>query len=276
MSNTVAGLTARYAELLQNSSDTPLLDGQILLCHLLGKTRDWVYAHGDESLSNEQLASLVKLIARRSAGEPIAYITGTRSFWTHEFKVTRDTLVPRPETEILIETVLDLLDETPKTVLDLGTGSGAIAISLAAARSNWHITGVEISKPALAVAQENGAHLSNVHWVQGSWFDDIHEPVDLIISNPPYIAESDKHLGNLVFEPGLALVAGGDGLACIRDIIADCADYLREDGHIIIEHGYDQQASVIQLFEQSGFVKITPLLDLQHLPRAVLAKRELD
>ena len=232
-----------------------------------------MYAHSDESMSKQQLASLDEFINRRKNGEPIAYITGTRSFWAHDFKITSDTLVPRPETELLVETVLDNFNESPITVVDLGTGSGVIAISLGEARHAWQITAVDVSRPALDVARQNGAHLQNVHWIHGAWYQGVDSPVDLIVSNPPYVAERDPHLTELGFEPDLALLAGPDGLDCIREIICQGYDYLKNNGFIILEHGYDQQTSVIQLLEQAGFTEITPLFDLQHQPRAVSARR---
>ena len=169
MVNNIEQVLAASKKQLAGISESPLLDCQLMLGHILGKEREWFYIHGDEGLSEAHLLAFQKLLDRRTLGEPLAYLTGTRSFWNRDFQVTPATLIPRPDTELLIETILDQRDNAPCNVLDLGTGSGAIAITLAAERPDWRVTGVDFSAEALNTAITNGRDLSNIEWRQGNW-----------------------------------------------------------------------------------------------------------
>ncbi|MBT4494172.1 MAG: peptide chain release factor N(5)-glutamine methyltransferase [Gammaproteobacteria bacterium] len=259
---------------LDGISDTPLLDCQIMLGHVLGKPREWLYGHSDATLTDTETTCFQQMLTRRQNGEPIAYITGTRSFWKREFMVTPAVLIPRPETELIIDTVLERLDDASINVLDLGTGSGAIAISLAAERTTWQVTGIDNSGEALSIARLNGEGLLNLDWLEGSWCNGIKAAsVDLIVSNPPYVEEGDSHLDQLTFEPVSALTSGPDGLDAIRDIVPAGYHCLKTGGLLIVEHGYRQQPTVMSLFDAAGFKDVEGLVDLQGNPRLVLGKK---
>jgi release factor glutamine methyltransferase len=261
----------------KGASDTPLLDCQVLIAHVLGKPREWLYAHPEYVLGNSEHERLQEYIERYVNGEPVAYITGNREFWKHTLKVSPATLIPRPETELLVETLLDRFQDQPLDLVDLGTGSGAIAISLAADRPGWHVTGLECSLPALRIARVNGTGLTNISWVAGSWCRCLAPgSVDIIVSNPPYIRVGDSHLDGLRYEPGAALLGGNDGLDCIRQIAQEGYDCLKPDGHILIEHGFDQQQAVCQILEANAFTDIETLIDQQGNDRAVFAVKRLD
>ncbi len=272
MNNTVQTLLTGSAMQLREISDTPLLDCQLLLGHVLKKNRAWLYAHAGDTPAADRAGCFGKLLARRIKGEPIAYITGRKPFWNLELTVTPDTLIPRPETELLVETLLDRFDNTPMEVADLGAGTGAIAISLAGERPAWQVTGVDNNPAALQIARLNGQCLPNLHWRLASWCTGCQE-VDLIVSNPPYIPESDPHLAQLRFEPVSALAAGPDGLDAIREIIRCGHSCLKPQGHMIVEHGHDQQARVVRLFKAAGYRRIKCFKDIHGTPRAVMAGR---
>jgi len=255
---------------LESVSDSPLLDCQIILGHVMDRPRNWLYAHGDDDLTERQAACFQALVDRRTAGEPVAYITGTRAFWKRDFRVSPGVLIPRPETELLIETVLELLNASPQAVVDLGTGSGIIAVSLAAERPDWQVTGIDRSTAALEVATSNGADLGNLTFQQGNWCEGLGvESIDVIVSNPPYVREDDPHLTALAFEPATALVSGPDGLRDLTEIVSQSYDCLVAGGLLAVEHGYDQQVEVIALFETNGFEKISGRQDLEGTPRIV-------
>lgn len=203
----------------------------------------------------------------------MAHLLGTRDFWNKCFKITADTLIPRPETELLVETLLDRFDQSPLCLADMGTGSGVIAISIAEERPGWNVTATDISAAALAVARENGASCSNLNFRQGDWCEALTGSYDIIVSNPPYIRANDPHLADLNFEPSLALVAGEDGMAAYDQLIPQAFERLRPGGTILLEHGYDQQTAVTVRLAESGFKDIETLRDLIGHPRATLAKR---
>ena len=265
----------RQAELPGAVSDTPQLDCQLLLAHTLGTSRAWLLAHREHMLTRQEYACFIGLVGRRTAGEPVAYMTGTRDFWKRSFKVSPATFIPRPETELLVETVLNQVSPQGCTLVDLGTGSGAIAISLAEERPGWQLTGVDDSLQALHIAQQNGQALPNLGWVAGSWGHCLRRgSVDIVVSNPPYLRADDRrHLGNLAFEPLTALVAGPSGLDAIRAIAVQGFDCLRPGGRLFLEHGYDQQPQVCRLLQQAGFSQLESLADMQHLDRVVTAVR---
>lgn len=260
---TVAEALARWREI---KSDSARLDVELLLCHVLRKDRTWLFTWPEQTLDDAQSEQFSALLARRIAGEPLAHLTGQRDFWTLSLKVNNSTLIPRPDTETLVDWALGLdLAETAR-VLDLGTGTGAIALALASERPDWHITGTDISADAIALAKTN-AEQNNlaVDFLVSHWFDALtHEHFDLIVSNPPYIAENDPHLteGDLRFEPKRALVAAQQGLADIAHICRHAGRFLQDSGWLGIEHGYDQADAVARLLRESGFQQIHCVHDL--------------
>ena len=275
MTKTVGKLLDIGCKLLANASDTPKLDSSLLVAEVLAKSREWVVSHTDESVGAEEEAEVHSLFLRRHDGEPIAYIRGYQPFWKRDFVVTRDTLIPRPDTELIVEIILSRFSEDSIKVADLGTGSGALAVSLGAERPKWKILGIDISESALSVAKQNAGELKNVRFSLGSWFSNVKESFDLIISNPPYVRSGDRHLTALKFEPTLALAAGEDGLECYRQIIKGCNEHIIPGGYILFEHGYEQQRALEKLLLNAGFIGVEGFKDLQGQPRAVIARRPL-
>jgi len=249
------------------------LEAQLLAAHGLGVARAWLIAHDDHRLSLPQREALEGLLQRRLSGEPIAYILGRRAFYDLELEVTPEVLIPRPETELLVEAALERLPaERPARVLDLGTGSGAIALALAHRRPQAQVLAVDRSAQALDVARANARRLGlhHIHFVLSDWYTGIEgEVFDMIVANPPYVAEGDPHLlrGDVRFEPAVALRAGADGLAAIRVIIAGAPKHLRPGGWLLLEHGHEQAADCRALLAAAGFVADFTLADLAGLPR---------
>lgn len=249
------------------------LDAEVLLAHSLCRTRAWLYANADAEPPPATLATFERLIARRAAGEPVGYLTGQREFWSLNLAVTTDTLIPRPETEHLVETALGLDLPGDASVLDLGTGSGAIALALASERPGWGLLAVDTSSAALAVAQANAdrLRLTNVAFGRSDWFAGLPagSRFSLIVSNPPYVADGDAHLarGDLRFEPRSALVSGADGLDAIRHIVAGAPGHLRAGGWLWLEHGAGQADAVGELLHRHGFVDVSCRTDLAGLAR---------
>ncbi|MDO9139560.1 MAG: peptide chain release factor N(5)-glutamine methyltransferase, partial [Methylobacter sp.] len=262
------------AATLASVSDSAMLDAEILLCQALDKSRSHLRAWPDKLLQPGQLAVFRTLLEQRQQGRPIAYITGQREFWSRDFQVSPDVLIPRPDTELLIELSLALIPaEQPCTILDLGTGSGIIAITLAAERPQAQVSAIDFSLAALDIARLNADRhkLSNIEFYRSDWFASVPATkFDLIISNPPYIAEDDAHLqqGDVRFEPRTALSAPEQGLADIRMIATAARDYLNPGGHLLIEHGYNQQQPVQALFKDLHYTKIQTYSDLSGQPRA--------
>ncbi|WP_386067127.1 peptide chain release factor N(5)-glutamine methyltransferase [Tahibacter sp. UC22_41] len=244
------------------------IDAEVLLLHVLGKPRAWLYAHADDVLPAAQQAAFDALVQRRAAGEPVAYLTGSREFWSLHLDVSPATLIPRADTERLVEIALDRLPRGQALqVADLGTGSGAIALAIARERPQAQVVATDASAAALAVAGGNAAKnkICNVEFVQGSWFDAMPgRRFDLIASNPPYIAAGDAHLsqGDLRFEPPGALASGVDGLDDIRLIVAAAGAHLRDGGWLLLEHGYDQGPAVRALLQAAGFNEVATWQDL--------------
>ncbi|MCU0842869.1 MAG: peptide chain release factor N(5)-glutamine methyltransferase [Thiobacillaceae bacterium] len=254
------------------------LEAQILIARGLGVERSWLIAHDRDALSPDQAGAVEALITRRAVGEPVAYILGEREFFGRVFRVTPDVLIPRPETELLVEAALDRLPpDRPARVLDLGTGSGCIAISLALERPRAEVTGLDASAQALAVARENARRLGvdQITWILSDWYADLSvRNFDMIVGNPPYIASGNEHLrlGDLPGEPVGALVSGSDGLDAIRAIIAGAPARLLPDGWLLIEHGFDQKDSCQTLLRQAGFTRVTALTDLSGVERLSISR----
>jgi release factor glutamine methyltransferase len=264
---------------LQTVSDSAMLDAEVLLSLALNKDRSFLRAWPEKSLSDEQHYQFLACLKKRQMGTPIAYITGVKEFWSREFEVTPDVLIPRPDTELLIEISLKLLpDNKPANILDLGTGSGIIAITLAAERPNTTVSACDISETALAIAQRNAInHRTNhIQFHLSDWFAKIPSHLfDLIVSNPPYIAADDHHLqqGDLRFEPHSALCASEYGLGAIQHIADKARQYLETDGHLLIEHGYDQQDRVQSIFAGFNYQNIQTYTDLAGQPRATYGQK---
>jgi len=248
-------------------SPTARLDAELLLAQALGKSRSFLRTWPEREPDAEACARFAELLRRRRAGEPVAYILGRQGFWSLDLEVAPHTLIPRPDTELLVETVLERLPATPARLLDLGTGTGAIALALAAERPAWQVTGVDRVDEAVALAERNRLRLglNNVRFLASDWFAALGgERYELIVSNPPYIPASDPHLarGDVRFEPRSALVAGGDGLDDIRQIIDGAPAHLETHGWLLLEHGFDQAAAVRQLLSHQGFVAVESRRDL--------------
>lgn len=242
-----------------------------LLSLVLDKNSAQLMIDGDQALSEAQATQLNQLIEQRQQGVPFAYLSGKKGFYHLEFTVTPDTLIPRPETELLIEVALDLFpDQQAVKMLDLGTGPGTIAITLADQRPDWQVSAVDVSAGALAVAKQNVTR--PIEFLQGSWFEPVADQrFDLIVSNPPYVEENDPHLLELTHEPISALTSGVDGLDDIRRIIDQAPAYLNPGGYLLLEHGFDQQDRIVQLLAKN-FVEIKRFKDYNDKDRAVLAR----
>jgi release factor glutamine methyltransferase len=259
------------------SSDIDRLDAQLLMLFALGRSqseRAWLITHDDEVLSESATLAFNTLCQRRLAGEPLAYLVGSKSFFGLDLQVDKRVLVPRPDTETLVEWALACAPTVDKAlnVLDLGTGSGAIALALKHTRPDWQVTALDASADALNAAQNNAKLLNlNVNFLQSSWFDALIKTktvkFDLIVSNPPYIVEGDPHMAVLAHEPKQALTSGEDGLDDIRKIIAQAPEFLNAGGWLLLEHGYDQAAAVRDLLAQRGFVQVLSKLDLAGIER---------
>jgi release factor glutamine methyltransferase len=257
---------------LQAQSGLPPLEARMLLERVLGKTRAWLIAHADEAAGAEAEQAFAALAERRRKGEPIAYILGEREFYGLEFRVAPAVLIPRPETELLVELALArIATDAAVRVLDLGTGSGAIAVALAYERPQARLTAVDVDYAALVVARANASrHRASVRFFCGDWFGALPgESFDLIVSNPPYVTAGDPHLamGDVRFEPQRALVGGADGLDCIRAIVAKAGAHLRAGAWLLFEHGYDQAEACRALLEAEEYHEVQSWPDLAGIPR---------
>ncbi len=271
-----------------HSSDTAKLDSEILLLQVLNKTvhppltKTWLLTWPEKTLTAKQIQQYNHDLNLRESGMPIAYITGTKDFWTFSLKVNSHTLIPRPETELLVESALEKISSTEEThILDLGTGSGAIALAIASERPLSQVLATDISHDALEIAEKNTCNLKlkNINFLQSHWFNAIIknsdiEKFDIIISNPPYIAEDDPLLEKNVrrFEPTQALISNDKGLNDIKQIIKNSVDYLKPEGWLFFEHGYTQANEVQTLLKTYSFDKITTINDLNHHPRVTFAQ----
>jgi release factor glutamine methyltransferase len=280
----MAAMTLADALVQANKLGLDRLDAQLLLLHALGKPhtdRAWLLAHDADALDTATQAHFTALAARRALGEPAAYLTGYKAFYGLDLQVDARVLVPRPDTETLVDWALAVIDNHPQRaqgidVLDLGTGSGAIALAIAHSRPTARVFATDLSQDALAVAQANATRLGiNLRFGQGAWFDALHPPLpeplpqrfDLIVSNPPYIATNDAHLAALTHEPIGALASGPDGLDDIRHIIAHATKHLNAGGHLLLEHGFDQAVAARALLQQANFTQVQSRLDLNGIER---------
>jgi release factor glutamine methyltransferase len=272
------------AELFQSAvganrlSDSPELDCQLLLCFVLGVDSSYLKTWPERQVSDDQSTQFNRLFQRRLDGEPVAYLIGSQGFWSLDLEVSPVTLIPRPETELLVEVALDLALPAQALVLDLGTGTGAIALALATERSRWKICAVDLQQQTVDLAERNRQRyqLDNVRLFASNWFTAIPaQRFDLIVSNPPYIEANDPHLsqGDLRFEPASALVSGDDGLDDLRLVCTQSVDYLNRGGWLLLEHGFYQGAAVRELLEQAGFALVETRRDLNGLERLTLACR---
>ncbi len=275
--------TVNVAELLREAAARlPGADArheaEQLLLHVLGVERAWLFAHATDPVDDDVRQRFALLVTRRAEGHPLAYLTGRRGFWTLDLQVNTATLIPRPETELLVEQALARLPADDMVrVADMGTGSGAIALSIASERPLATVMATDVLGPTLAVAVKNAqAHgLDNVWFRRGHWYTALGaDRFDMIVSNPPYIAAGDPHLqqGDLRFEPPPALASGSDGLDAIREIIGGAHEHLVPGGWLLLEHGWDQGAAIRTLLEQAGFIDAQTVQDLEQRDRVTLGR----
>ena len=268
MPPTIGEMLRTAARELQATSSTPRLDAEVLVMHACGLNRSGLVTHGHDALTDDQQRRLEKLLAQRRQGIPIAYLTGTREFWSLELNVSPATLIPRPETELLVEKALAHIPQDAEwTIADLGTGSGAIALALAKERPRCRVIATDISPEAIDVARSNAAkfNLTHVEFREGNWFEPLTDmKLDMIVSNPPYVRANDPHLeqGDVRFEPEQALAAGPEGLDAIRQIALSAREHLNPAAWILFEHGWDQAAAIGRLLHSLGYRNIVCYPDL--------------
>ncbi|MDN6179978.1 MAG: peptide chain release factor N(5)-glutamine methyltransferase [Halomonas subglaciescola] len=287
MTLTLDALLRRAAErLLHASSPSPRLDAEALWMHVSGRDRTWLYTWGDRTLGEAPcerflLARFDALIAARVQGLPVAYLTGEREFWGLRLATSRETLIPRPDTETLVEAALERADAPAGRFLDMGTGTGAVALAFASERPDWQVHGVDVRPEAVALARRNAAslELNNADFIHSDWFaalvDNPAPAFELIVANPPYIAESDPHLarGDVRFEPRSALVAGDDGRADLRYLIDHAGAFLAAGGWLALEHGHTQATDVRGMLERAGYTQVASVCDLGGHERVSLGQR---
>ncbi|QPG04654.1 peptide chain release factor N(5)-glutamine methyltransferase [Salinimonas marina] len=261
------GEAIRWGASQLTDSESPVLDARVLLSEALEASLTYLLTWPDKAVTGSALMTYKNFIQQRASGQPVAYITGQREFWSLRLKVSPDTLIPRPDTETLVEQALARLPATPCRICDLGTGTGAIALALASERPQDTLLGVDRIAAAVTLARENARrnNIDHAQFMQSSWFDELAgQQFDMIVTNPPYVESHSDYLsvGDVRFEPISALIAGSDGLSDIRKIIAQAPAYLNREGWLLIEHGYTQSEAVQQLLRQAGFTKVTSEADL--------------
>lgn len=261
-------LVSRAASRLQSAgSPSARLDAEVLMCHVLRVDRTWLYTWGDRHAEPFPRARFEALVAARAAGHPVAHLTGEREFWGLGLATDASTLIPRPDTETLVEAALERAGQTSGRLLDLGTGSGAIALAFASERPGWRVVGVDREPAAVALAQRNAERLGigNAVFHESDWYSAVAgERFNLVVANPPYIDAHDPHLalGDVRFEPRSALVAGEAGLADLRHLVRGARAHLAPEGWLLLEHGYQQAAAVREALREAGFSDVTSIADL--------------
>jgi len=274
-SGTVRSLLERGWAQLAASSESSRLDAEILLAHALRQPRSYLLAHADEPVDEPTIARYQSMLARCALGEPLAYVTGEREFWSLALAVTPDVLIPRPETELAVERCLALRDATPAAVADLGTGSGAIALALAVERPQWRVLATDHAAAALQVARGNAERLGvqNVYFSQGDWFGPLQgRQFDLIVSNPPYVAARDPALDALRYEPAAALSPGASGMEALLRIVLQAPAHLLPGGWLVLEHGAGQAAEVAGSLVDAGYARVRCHADLAGRDRVTEAQ----
>ena len=278
MSRTIKSTLAEAREQLAATSVSPSIDAEVLLSFVLHKNRSYLHAWPEKNLSEIEVKQFEQLLKKRAEGEPIAYLTGQREFWSLMLNVSAETLIPRPETERLVELALEKIPlNTPTRVADLGTGSGAIALAIAKERPQCKVTATDLSQEALLVAQDNASRLdiSNVIFRKSNWCESLgNKTWHIIVSNPPYIETSDAHLstGDVRFEPRQALESGAEGLDAIRQIAQDAHAHLEPGGWLMLEHGYTQREEVLKLLQQMNYINLEAFTDLAGTPRVCIGR----
>ena len=267
------------AENKLTNSGSARLDAEVLLCNVMDFDRSKLYSSSGSFVTTDSVNQYRSLIQERQSGKPVAYLTGTREFWSMEFEVNEHTLIPRPETECLVETALKLIpDNANLDIADLGTGSGAILIAIASERPRCKIIATDICDHALAVAVKNTVRLgvNNIQFIKSDWYANMEGSFDVIVSNPPYIRNDDEHLhgDGITYEPEPALCGGVDGLDAIRNIISNAGRYLNKGGWLVIEHGFDQAQAVRSLLNNNGFINIKTRRDYAGVDRVTMGKRD--
>lgn len=274
-------LTEATTRLNQAGSSTPRLDAEVLLCHVIERDRTWLYTWGDRDGERWQCARFAALVAARAQGKPVAYLVGVREFWGLALMTSPATLIPRPDTEALVEAALARASASSGALLDLGTGTGAIALAFASERPRWEVRGVDVQAQAVALAERNAQALSitNVRFEQSDWFSafvsQVNTPVfDIIVSNPPYIAADDPHLkqGDVRFEPRSALVAESGGMADLFHLVTCARQFLAVSGWLMLEHGHTQASGVRAALSQAGYNSVESLRDLAGHERVTLGR----
>lgn len=263
---------------LSHVSQSSVLDAEMLLCHVLDCNRECLYRDANQSISSDHWLQYQALIKRREQGEPIAYIIGKKDFWTFSLLVDANVFIPRPETELLVESALLYINEEEADIIDMGTGSGALAMAIAKERPTVQVYASDESQEALAIAKRNAYHyqLRNIKFYHGDWYQALphYQKFNMIISNPPYIAPDDPNIESYVkeYEPNDALFAENNGLEALKILIHGAPIYLKSKGYVLVEHGFNQKEAVVKYFKEAGFENIETILDLNGLSRVTLGR----